>query len=150
MNPEALKFIKNEDLITSTEKLNSLRSYLEGLDREQIVHIIKLSIYFIEKNKDQFEEDINELKNINLIKDDILQKEFKEDYEQREIIRQAVMVCVKEEMFDGNVFNENSYKSGPGRGETYSSLIKKELFTDDLKNSITLIEEIIDKLISRC
>ncbi|MAV82356.1 MAG: hypothetical protein CMI90_02690 [Pelagibacteraceae bacterium] len=69
MNPEALKFIKNEDLITSTEKLNSLRSYLEGLDREQIVHIIKLSIYFIEKNKDQFEEDINEtfLNEINKI-----------------------------------------------------------------------------------
>ena len=98
----------------------------------------------------EINSNINELKNIYLIKDDILQKEFKEDYEQREIIRQAIMVCLKEDMFDGNVFNENSYKSGPGRGETYSSLIKKELFRDDLKNIITLIEEIIDKLISRC
>ena len=98
----------------------------------------------------EINSNIDELKNINSIKDDILQKEFKEDYEQREMIRQAVMVCVKEEMFDGNVFNEASYESGPGRGLTYSHLLNQDLFTNNIKNTLTLFEEIIDKLISRC
>ena len=43
-----------------TSELKPLRPYLEGLEREQVIHIIKLAIYFIEKNKDQFEEDIND------------------------------------------------------------------------------------------
>ena len=42
-----------------TSELNPLRPYLEGLEREQVIHIIKLTIYMIEKNKDQFENDIN-------------------------------------------------------------------------------------------
>ncbi len=92
----------------------------------------------------------NELNNIVQMRDEAEKKEFKNDYQQREMIRQAVMVCVQQGNYNGNIFNLRSYQNGPGRGDIYSNRLEDEIFQENLKDFITLTEEIIDRLTARC
>jgi hypothetical protein len=61
-------------LEASTLELNSHRLYLEELDKTKIVHIIKYTIYLIEKNTHDFienftEEDLVEINKVPLTND---------------------------------------------------------------------------------
>ena len=61
-------------LEASTLELNSHRLYLEELDKTKIVHIIKYTIYLIEKNTHNFienftEEDLVEINRVPLTND---------------------------------------------------------------------------------
>ena len=47
------------NLLEITEELNLKRLYLEGLSREQILHVIKLTIYFIENDNSNYKNKIN-------------------------------------------------------------------------------------------
>lgn len=57
------------NLLEITEELNLKRLYLEGLSREQILHVIKLTIYFIENDNSNYKNKINsdEIDEINKI-----------------------------------------------------------------------------------
>ncbi len=57
------------NLLEITEELNLKRLYLEGLSREQILHVIKLTIYFIENDISNYKNKINsdEIDEINKI-----------------------------------------------------------------------------------
>ena len=47
-------------LETSIDELNSHRSYLEEIDKTDVTHIIKYTIFLIEKNNQSFKENFTE------------------------------------------------------------------------------------------
>ena len=61
-------------LETSIDELNICRSYLEKIDRTEITHIIKYTIFLIEKNNQRFkeifsEQDLTEINKVPLTND---------------------------------------------------------------------------------
>ena len=61
-------------LETSIDELNSHRSYLEEIDKTDVTHIIKYTIFLIEKNNQSFketftEQDLTEINKVPLTND---------------------------------------------------------------------------------
>ena len=92
----------------------------------------------------------HEYKTIESIEDDVLKKEMKDDYESREIVRQAIMLCLANESFEGPLFNESSSEFGEGNGRKYKDLYTDNDFLIDPRCVCGVTEELINKLTSQC
>ena len=92
----------------------------------------------------------HEYKTIENIQDQDLKVELMEDYQSREIIKQAVMLCLENQDFEGPLFNEESSEVGEGNGIRYADLFRNNDFILDIKRVCNVTEELINKLSSQC
>ena len=79
-----------------------------------------------------------------------LKGEIKDDYETKEMIRQAVLLCLDSQSFDGPLFKEASAEYGDGNGRTYSEIFQDTEFLTDIKKTYSVTEELINILSSQC
>ena len=79
-----------------------------------------------------------------------MRDEMLEDYETREIIRQAILLCLDNQDFEGPLFNEPSAEIGDGVGRKYSEVFQDQDFILEPKKVCSVTEELINLLSSKC